>query len=173
MRRPVLYLAGLLMATGASLALAGPASAAVSHDSITSQVAHWDDDECDDDDDFYFHRHHRHHHQGCDSKKAAPKRVRVKRTPYIEEYPEDTWRPVILLREHKLPRRYSASDAKHTAHPEHEEPQDTAPSSRDTSPPTKRLPAWTPQQAAKLSKRFSVTRSKQRRAELANIHQGR
>ena len=28
MRRPVLYLAGLLMATGASLALAGPASAA-------------------------------------------------------------------------------------------------------------------------------------------------
>ena len=62
MRRPVLYLAGLLMATGASLALAGPASAAVSHDSITSQVAHWDDDECDDDDDFSFHRHHRHHH---------------------------------------------------------------------------------------------------------------
>jgi hypothetical protein len=28
MRRPVLYLAGLLLATGASLALAGPASAA-------------------------------------------------------------------------------------------------------------------------------------------------
>jgi len=32
MRRPVLYLAGLLLATGASLALAGPASAAPSHD---------------------------------------------------------------------------------------------------------------------------------------------
>jgi hypothetical protein len=31
MRRPVMYLAGLLMATGASLALAGPASAAPSH----------------------------------------------------------------------------------------------------------------------------------------------
>lgn len=31
MRRPVLYLAGLLVATGASLALAGPASAAPSH----------------------------------------------------------------------------------------------------------------------------------------------
>jgi hypothetical protein len=31
MRRPVLYLAGLLLATGASLALAGPASAAPSH----------------------------------------------------------------------------------------------------------------------------------------------
>ncbi|MEV6851712.1 hypothetical protein [Actinoplanes sp. NPDC051411] len=38
MRRPVLYLAGLLLATGASLALAGPASAAPSH-----------------------HRHHNHH----------------------------------------------------------------------------------------------------------------
>lgn len=31
MRRPVMYLAGLLLATGASLALAGPASAAASH----------------------------------------------------------------------------------------------------------------------------------------------
>jgi hypothetical protein len=31
MRRPVMYLAGLLLATGASFALAGPASAAVSH----------------------------------------------------------------------------------------------------------------------------------------------
>jgi hypothetical protein len=32
MRRPVMYLAGLLLATGASFAMAGPASAAVSHD---------------------------------------------------------------------------------------------------------------------------------------------
>lgn len=31
MRRPVLYLAGMLLATGASLALAGPASAAPGH----------------------------------------------------------------------------------------------------------------------------------------------
>jgi len=31
MRRSVMYLAGLLLATGASLALAGPASAAPSH----------------------------------------------------------------------------------------------------------------------------------------------
>ena len=31
MRRPVMYLAGLLLATGASLALAGPAQAAASH----------------------------------------------------------------------------------------------------------------------------------------------
>ncbi|KAK0612376.1 hypothetical protein B0T17DRAFT_405102 [Bombardia bombarda] len=37
-----------------------------------------------------------------------------KRTPYIEEYPGESTkqRPVILLKEHKLPRRSSASDAK-------------------------------------------------------------
>ena len=46
MRRPVLYLAGLLLATGASLALAGPASAAVS------------DSKCD--------KGHHHHHHGDD-----------------------------------------------------------------------------------------------------------
>jgi hypothetical protein len=65
MRRPVLYLAGLLLATGASLALAGPATAAPSHDSVKSQGNHWynDDDECDEDyDDWYYNRHHRHHH---------------------------------------------------------------------------------------------------------------
>ena len=38
MRRPVMYLAGLLLATGASLALAGPASAAPSHPSPTVQA---------------------------------------------------------------------------------------------------------------------------------------
>jgi len=36
MRRPVMYLAGLLLATGASFALAGPASAAVSHNPYDS-----------------------------------------------------------------------------------------------------------------------------------------
>lgn len=57
MRRPVLYLAGLLMATGASLTLAGPASAVVSHDRPTSAVSHddWDwsnDNEWDIDDSY-------------------------------------------------------------------------------------------------------------------------
>ncbi len=64
MRRPVLYLAGLLMATGASLALAGPATAAPAHDSVKAQGNHWylDDDECDEDyDNWYLRRHHRHH----------------------------------------------------------------------------------------------------------------
>ena len=65
MRRPVLYLAGLLLATGASLALAGPATAAPSHDSVKSQGNYWynDDDECDDDyDDWYYNRYNRYHH---------------------------------------------------------------------------------------------------------------
>jgi hypothetical protein len=41
MRRPVMYLAGLLMATGASLALAGPASAAPSHHCHKGHHADW------------------------------------------------------------------------------------------------------------------------------------
>ncbi|MFI5891362.1 hypothetical protein ACIA5D_14760 [Actinoplanes sp. NPDC051513] len=46
MRRPVMYLAGLLLATGASLALAGPATAAPSHD--------------------HHNRHCHHNHDGWD-----------------------------------------------------------------------------------------------------------
>jgi hypothetical protein len=41
MRRPVMYLAGLLLATGASLALAGPASAAPSHHCHKGHHADW------------------------------------------------------------------------------------------------------------------------------------
>ncbi len=63
MRRPVLYLAGLFMATGASLALAGPAQAAVSHSGAASAKATSSHDWCDDDDDdFYYRGHHRHRH---------------------------------------------------------------------------------------------------------------
>ena len=40
MRRPVMYVAGLLLAAGASLAFAGPASASVSHDGHAAAVAH-------------------------------------------------------------------------------------------------------------------------------------
>jgi hypothetical protein len=67
MRRPVLYLAGLLLATGASLALAGPATAAPSHDSVKAHTTHgyYDDDECDEDyDDWYFNSYNRHHFHG-------------------------------------------------------------------------------------------------------------
>lgn len=70
MRRPVMYLAGLLLASGASLAIAGPAAAAVSHDSHKSHGNHWwlDDDECDEDyDSWYLRRYHRHHFHGGDN----------------------------------------------------------------------------------------------------------
>lgn len=49
--------------------------------------------------------------QKADRKKAAEKAHRA-RTPYIEEYPDELPRPAILLKEHKIPRRFSASDAK-------------------------------------------------------------
>ena len=53
MRRPVMYLAGLLLATGASLALAGPASAAPSHHWHHGHHYHgWSSDLCDNDDDY-------------------------------------------------------------------------------------------------------------------------
>jgi hypothetical protein len=58
MRRPVMYLAGLLLATGASLALAGPASAAPAHNFPGKCHHHsayldgdWDDE---DEGDFYY-----------------------------------------------------------------------------------------------------------------------
>ncbi|MFF5083868.1 hypothetical protein ACFY36_43030 [Actinoplanes sp. NPDC000266] len=46
MRRPVMYVGGLLLAAGASLAFAGPASAAASHDSHAAVVANnpWGND---------------------------------------------------------------------------------------------------------------------------------
>lgn len=56
MRRPVMYLAGLVLATGASLALAGPANAAVSDGNCHHPNHHnwyYDDDE-DGFDSFYY-----------------------------------------------------------------------------------------------------------------------
>jgi hypothetical protein len=57
MRRPVLYLAGLLMATGASLAFAGPASAAPSHNDHGHKChhSHFYGDEWDNDSFSYHH----------------------------------------------------------------------------------------------------------------------
>jgi hypothetical protein len=83
--------------------------------------------------------------QRSDSKKST-KRAARKRTPYIEEYPEDeAQRPVILLKEHKLPRRFSASDAKSAAQDSVEDHKDVGASSRGRSPTGKRLPAWAAQ----------------------------
>jgi hypothetical protein len=58
MRRPVLYLAGLLLATGASLALAGPASAAPSHHHHHGHHhIQWYSDPCDNDDSTWYELH--------------------------------------------------------------------------------------------------------------------
>ena len=55
MRRPVLYLAGLLLATGASFAFAGPAAAADRHDWPHGHHHH-----------FYGHHHHWWFNGDCD-----------------------------------------------------------------------------------------------------------
>ncbi|KAK1758307.1 hypothetical protein QBC47DRAFT_458462 [Echria macrotheca] len=96
------------------------------------------------------------------SKKASSKRGGRKRTPYIEEYPEeDIRRPVILLKEHKLPRRFSASDAK-KVQSSVEDHQDVGSSSRGRSPTGKRLPAWaTHQQGRQPHKKHSASSAKQ------------
>jgi hypothetical protein len=56
MRRPVMYLAGLLLATGASFAFAGPASAAVSHGTVVASGSDIFDDlfDIDEDNDFSY-----------------------------------------------------------------------------------------------------------------------
>jgi hypothetical protein len=97
------------------------------------------------------------------SKKASSKRGGRKRTPYIEEYSEDdTWRPVILLKEHKLPRRFSASDAKKVVSRSVEDHQDAGSSSRGRSPTGKRLPAWaTHQQGRQPQKKHSGASAQQ------------
>ncbi|KAK5656564.1 hypothetical protein OQA88_4543 [Cercophora sp. LCS_1] len=84
-----------------------------------------------------------HHSNNNNKKKASARRAARKRTtPYIEEYPEETWRPVILLKEHKVPRRFSTSDAKQSAQGSVEDHQDAGSAARGRSPTGKRLPAW-------------------------------
>ncbi|KAL2259296.1 hypothetical protein VTK26DRAFT_7075 [Humicola hyalothermophila] len=65
-------------------------------------------------------RHHGHGGLfGCcegaciaERKKVVDKKPHRSQAPYIEEYPEETPRPAIRLKEHKIPRRFSTSDAK-------------------------------------------------------------
>ena len=71
MRRPVMYLAGLLLATGASLALAGPASAAPASPSHGVKCHHnhgngaWlDDDDFPFGHDYYYYHHSEGHAYG-------------------------------------------------------------------------------------------------------------
>jgi len=120
------------------------------------------------------------------AKRAAGSR---KRTPYIEEYPEDpAWRPTILLKEHKLPRRFSTSDAKGTGASQNSvedrergrgrehDPSGTTPSgSRGRSPPGKRLPAWAAQQGVQqgTNKKNSTTNPRRRHSDFQAVPGGK
>ncbi|KAK4160789.1 hypothetical protein QBC43DRAFT_269968 [Cladorrhinum sp. PSN259] len=73
-----------------------------------------------------------------DKKKTAGKKHNRKKTPYIEEYPDEPLRPKVLLKEHKVPRRQSTSDAKRGMDPE-QRPSSALP--RGRSPAGKRASA--------------------------------
>lgn len=89
-------------------------------------------------------------HHKADRKKATEKPHRA-RSPYIEEYPEGPSRPAILLKEHKIPRRFSASDAKHVREPEDHPPSS---GSRGRSP-GKPLPPRALRKSSKSSPKHS------------------
>ncbi|KAK0665752.1 hypothetical protein QBC41DRAFT_10514 [Cercophora samala] len=97
-------------------------------------------------------------------KKSATKKTPPKRSPspYIEEYPEQATRPAILLREHKVPRRFSTSDAKRAVDIEE---RSSPTSARGRSPPAKRLSTASPEKAA----RPSPKRPSHRRHQLASM----
>ena len=104
--------------------------------------------------------------QKSDSNKSSAKTTR-KRSPYIEEYPPDEKRrPVILLKEHKLPRRFSGSDTKQHAQAS-EDCQGVASVPRGRSPPRKGLSAWTAHPEAQLPRRVGPGASpKKHRSEI-------
>ncbi|KAK4200113.1 hypothetical protein QBC40DRAFT_201185 [Triangularia verruculosa] len=84
-------------------------------------------------------------------KKSAAKKTHHKRppSPYIEEYPEQATRPAILLREHKVPRRFSTSDAKRAVDTENR--VSLSSSARGRSPPARRFSTASQEKAARPS----------------------
>ncbi|KAK4184581.1 hypothetical protein QBC35DRAFT_525433 [Podospora australis] len=98
-----------------------------------------------------------------EKKKGIATKVHRKRSPYIEEYPECPNRPAILLKEHKVPRRFSAADAKRIL-----DWQRSASGSRGRSPVGKRQPP--PQKGTKLSPKRSAHR--RRRIESPEDREG-
>jgi len=83
-------------------------------------------------------------HRKADRRKSRTRRVQ---SPYVEEYPDEAPRPAILLREHKIPRRSSTSDAKRVRNSE----DGSLSSSRGRSPTGKRLPPRPPRLSSKES----------------------
>ncbi len=85
--------------------------------------------------------------------------------PYIEEYPDDAPRPAILLREHKLLRRCSTSDARRLRGSE-----DRSLSAQRGRSPGKHLPPRPPRLASKGSHKHPKPRK--RRPDFSPSHQG-
>ncbi|KAK4039566.1 hypothetical protein C8A01DRAFT_46977 [Parachaetomium inaequale] len=107
---------------------------------------------------------------GCDAKdhhkrKATESRTRRAQTPYIEDYPDDAPRPAILLREHKILRRSSTSDAKRVRDLE---VRSLSSGSRGRSPSGKRLPPRPPRRPSKESSKHAGHRK--RRPNLHGAH---
>jgi hypothetical protein len=88
------------------------------------------------------------HHHKVDKKKATENKPRRVQTPYVEEYPDDTPRPAIILKEHKIPRRSSTSDAKRVRDSEGRSPSS---GSRGRSPTGTRQPPRPPRRRSKES----------------------
>ncbi|KAK3311536.1 uncharacterized protein B0T15DRAFT_388745 [Chaetomium strumarium] len=88
----------------------------------------------------------------ADKKKSTEKKARGTWVPYIEEYPDESPRPAILLKEHKIPRRASTSDAKHLRD---SSGNSLSAGSRGRSPTGKRLPPRPPRRPSKDSPKHS------------------
>ncbi len=104
-------------------------------------------------------------HRKIDKRKTADHRTRRVQTAYVEEYPESTPRPAILLREHKLLRRSSTSDTKRLRDSEDR----SLSSSRGRSPTGKRLP---PRPARLTSKESPKHQKHHRRLDVQETHSG-
>ena len=89
----------------------------------------------------------RGHRKADRRRKTTEKKVPRAQPPYIEEYPDEAPRPAILLKEHKVPRRASTSDAKRVRN---SEDRSWSSGSRGRSPTGKGLPPRAPRR--RLSK---------------------
>lgn len=87
-------------------------------------------------------------HHKVDRKKATETRTRRVQNPYVEEYPDEAPRPVIILKEHKIPRRSSTSDAKRVRD---SEDHSLSSGSRGRSPTGRRLPPRPPRRPSRES----------------------
>ncbi|KAK4150959.1 hypothetical protein C8A00DRAFT_45752 [Chaetomidium leptoderma] len=107
-------------------------------------------------------------HHRADRRPAAEPKARRVRTPYIEEYPDDVSRPAVLLREHKVLRRSSTSDAKRVRN---SEDCSLSSGSRGRSPTGRRLPPRPPRRSSKESPKHP--RHRKRRVDSHGAYEGK